>query len=346
MIVGLNSLVNQYVPSFLINNLTDGQTLEYDSTQRAFVNVTPAGGPTTPSLGELINVSPTVDGGLGGPTNGQALVYNSVTALWQNSFVDYNTLLNQPTNSSYSFSGLSDTTKPPLPNGYVLWNSAATQLVYSTTIPVSSITGLAPVATAGTLGSLSNVASSTNNLNDTTDVGKDLVWSGTQWVASNAASADVTNLVTSLGNGVNSDGSFNVTGFNNVTGVLVDPTDYTNAINQIAASMTGTLMVVKNLVPLNQNGTISIGVPLPSGATILSIKVNVSSTDSSAQLSIGNASNPSLYMSTSQNNPQSQGIYVVETFVILSSSTQIYATVTTSSNTGAGSCNAIVTYQL
>lgn len=38
MIVGLNTLVNQYVPSFYIKNIIHGQYLVYDSVRRAFVN--------------------------------------------------------------------------------------------------------------------------------------------------------------------------------------------------------------------------------------------------------------------------------------------------------------------
>ena len=144
MIVGMNSLINAYVPTFLIKNLVDGQTLTYDSVRKAFVNTnTLSGSGVAPSkLGELLNVSPSVDSPSISLQGGQSLVYNQLTSLWENQFLDYNTLLNKPTNSSFSFTGLSDTSKPPLPNGYVLWNSTGTQLIYSTTIPVSSISGL------------------------------------------------------------------------------------------------------------------------------------------------------------------------------------------------------------
>jgi len=84
------------------------------------------------------------------------LVYNSVTSLWENKFLDYNTLLNKPTSANYSFAGLSDTAKPSVPNSYVRWNSSGTQLVYSTTIPSSDITGLATVATTGNYNDLTN----------------------------------------------------------------------------------------------------------------------------------------------------------------------------------------------
>jgi len=156
MIVGQNSLLNQYVPTFLIKNLLDSQVLIYDAVRKAFVNVDIAvvtGGVT--HLGQLVDVSPNVDNPLS-VDGGQGLVYNSFTNLWENTFIDYNTLLNQPTSSSFNFIGLSDTANTPLPDGYVLWNSIGTQLVYSTTIPAASITGLATVATTGNYDDLTN----------------------------------------------------------------------------------------------------------------------------------------------------------------------------------------------
>ena len=142
MIIGQNSLLNQYVPTFYIKDIIDGQILKYDSSRKAFVNAHGGGGTGANKLGELLNVSPTVDSPNPSLHNGQGLVYNAFTSLWENTFVDYNTLLNKPPLSSGTFIGLSDTAKPSLPNGYALWNSAGTQLVYSATIPASSITGL------------------------------------------------------------------------------------------------------------------------------------------------------------------------------------------------------------
>jgi hypothetical protein len=176
MIVGQNALLNQYVPTFYIKNLVDGQGLLYDSVRKAFVNANISGGSGGVNrLGELLDVSDNVDNPLL-LQNGQGLVYNSFTSLWENTFIDYNTLLNKPvipTNSSFSFVGLSDTATPSLPNGYVKWNNAGTQLIYSTTIPASSITGLATVATTGDYndlinkppsgGSVTSVAATGNN---------------------------------------------------------------------------------------------------------------------------------------------------------------------------------------
>ena len=156
MIVGQNTLLNQYVPTFYIRDLRDGQSVVYDSVRKAFVNSDVVGGSGATRLGELQDVSSNVDNPLS-LQNGQALVYDAACHLWENQFIDYNTLINKPTNGSYSFAELSDTAKPSLPNGYVQWNSTGTQLIYSTTIPASSITGLAEVATTGDYNDLLNL---------------------------------------------------------------------------------------------------------------------------------------------------------------------------------------------
>ena len=128
MIVGQNALLNQYMPTFLIRDLVNGQILIYDSTRRCFINVDPVVATSSiQKLGQLINVDDSVDSPI--VPDGQALVYNSFTQLWTNEFIDYNTLLNKPTSSAFSFIGLSDTAKPAVPNGYVLWDNAGTQSV-------------------------------------------------------------------------------------------------------------------------------------------------------------------------------------------------------------------------
>lgn len=42
-IVGQNALLNQYVPSFFVKNIVNGQVLQYDSTRKAFINVSVPG---------------------------------------------------------------------------------------------------------------------------------------------------------------------------------------------------------------------------------------------------------------------------------------------------------------
>ena len=149
MIVSQNALLNQYVPTFFIKDLRDGQTVIYDSVRKAFINAEGPGGDGVNRLGELLDVSDQVDNPLS-LQNGQALVYNTFTQLWENTFVNYNTLLNKPTNASYSFIGLSDTANTAIPNAYVQWNSTGTELIYSSSINAASITGIIPIENGGT----------------------------------------------------------------------------------------------------------------------------------------------------------------------------------------------------
>jgi hypothetical protein len=86
MIVGQNALLNQYVPTFYIKDLVDGQGFIYDSTRKAFINSDISGSGGATRLGELTDVSPSVDNPLS-LQNGQALVYNSFTQLWENQFI-------------------------------------------------------------------------------------------------------------------------------------------------------------------------------------------------------------------------------------------------------------------
>lgn len=128
-IIGQNALLNQYVPTIFIKDLLDGQILRYDAARRAFVNTNGGGsGPGANKLGELLNVSPTVDSPSLSLTNGQALVYNSFTSLWENAFIDYNTLLNKPTigtgsvtsvNVSGGTTGLTTTGGPVTTSGVI-----------------------------------------------------------------------------------------------------------------------------------------------------------------------------------------------------------------------------------
>jgi hypothetical protein len=65
MIVGQNSLLNQYVPTFFVKDIVDGQILEYNSTKKAFINVNNTGTHGVESFVELSDVSSTpLPGGL------------------------------------------------------------------------------------------------------------------------------------------------------------------------------------------------------------------------------------------------------------------------------------------
>jgi hypothetical protein len=410
-----------------MRDLTNGQVLVYDSIRKTFINVDPAVVVSnTTRLGQLINVDDSVDSPI--VPNGQALVYNSLNQLWANEYVDFNTLLNRPTSSAYNFIGLSDTTKPAIPNGYVLWNSGGTQLVYSSTIPVASITGLslvatsgnfndlshkptsasytlvgladtakpavanailkwdalaasviyaatipvtqvsglAPVATAGTIGSLTNVSTTADTLNNTTDAGKILQWNGSQWVVINPPLRVAANISTrdaltpTLGNQayvVNSDdGSgdyvnqwslwiYTISGPSNGWTLL--------ARQSSAESESSTLEYTFN--PTSPSA-ITIGT-LPTGGRITLITIEVTTPfDSAPTLQIGyTVNNPSLpppvpagLMTISEIDLTVAGTYSAFSDILFGSDTlpgdiTITATFMTSAST-IGSAHIIVSY--
>jgi hypothetical protein len=122
-----------------------------------------------------------------------------------------------PTNSSFTLLGLSDTATPAVNNGYLRWNGTGTQVTYSATIPVASVTGLATVATSGSYNDLINQPTIPTNstftlkgLSDTTATAVNsgyLRWNstGTSVVYETAiAAANVTGLAT-----VATSGNFN-----------------------------------------------------------------------------------------------------------------------------------------
>ena len=157
-IVGSNALLNQYVPTFYIKDLRDGQTVIYDSIRKAFVNSYGGGGGGINRLSQLLDVSPSVGNPIALQPN-QVLMYNDVTMQWENSFVDYTTLINTPTSADYSFSQLSDVDHVITPGGYVKWDSTGTQVTYTTTIDAVDIVGLADVAISGDYNDLINTPS-------------------------------------------------------------------------------------------------------------------------------------------------------------------------------------------
>lgn len=116
---------------------------------------------------------------------------------------DWNDLSIKPTSNDFTFTGLQQTNDTPVPNGYLRWNGAGTQINYSATLSVDAlteVTNLASVATTGTLDSLDDV--------DTTGVldGYVLVYdSGTsEWLAtaaSNGAAWQVVSTNQSASNG-------------------------------------------------------------------------------------------------------------------------------------------------
>ena len=129
--------------------------------------------------------------------------------------------------------------------------------------------------------------------------------------------------------------------------------DLTNKqyVDQAIASgaSAGAIKAFQVVVPLNANGTTNIPMPtgvMPAGATVLSVKVNVTTVDTGATLSVGKSGAVAAYMAATENDAQTQGLYVAECFVTESAATQLTATVAASSGSGAGSAVVIVQYQV
>ena len=126
--------------------------------------------------------------------------------------------------------------------------------------------------------------------------------------------------------------------------------DLTNKqyVDQAIASgaSAGAVKAFQATVPLNAVGTTNIGTAMPAGATVLSVKVNVTTVDTIATLSVGKSGNVAAYMTTAENDAQTQGLYMAECFVTESGSVQLIGTVAASSGSGTGSCVVIVQYQV
>lgn len=127
----------------------------------------------------------------------------------------------------------------------------------------------------------------------------------------------------------------------------------TNLVNKFyvdtaiaSGASAGAVKAFQATIPLNANGATNIGTAMPVGSTILSVKVMVTTVDATATLSVGKTGSVAAYMSTSENDPQTTGLYVAEDFVTEAGSVTALATVTGSTGAGAGSCVVIVTYQV
>lgn len=123
---------------------------------------------------------------------------------------------------------------------------------------------------------------------------------------------------------------------------LVNKLYVDQAIQTGAAS--GSIKAVKGTVNLAATGTTNIGDLLPAGATILRVKVQVTAADTgTGVLEIGNTDLVGGYMSSSENDTQTVGMYVAETYVVEASSVQVIATV--SGTVASGSATVFVEYQ-
>ena len=114
-------------------------------------------------------------------------------------------------------------------------------------------------------------------------------------------------------------------------------TTYANAIpnvqyvtDAIAAATGGAGSIQSKVatVSLAAAGTTNIGTVLPATATIISVKVQVTSADTgTGTLSVGTSGSPTAYMATTENDPALTGIYLSEVYVAGQGGLQIIATV-------------------
>ena len=103
---------------------------------------------------------------------------------------------------------------------------------------------------------------------------------------------------------------------------------------------------IQATVSLATNGTTNIGSLLPAGVTILSVKVKVTVADLAATLSVGKSGSVAAYMATTENDPQTIGLYMAECDVDEAGAVQVIATVAASATTSGATCKVVVTYQV
>lgn len=114
----------------------------------------------------------------------------------------------------------------------------------------------------------------------------------------------------------------------------------------IAAGATaGSIKAVVATIDLSAGGTTNIGAILPAGATILSVKVQVTAADTgTGTLSVGKAGTVAAYMTTAEVDNQGTGIYIAEDYVVEAGAVQVIATV--AGTPASGSANVIVEYKV
>ena len=124
---------------------------------------------------------------------------------------------------------------------------------------------------------------------------------------------------------------------------LVNKKYVDDAIQSGAAA--GAIKAVSALVDLGASGSTNVGALLPAGATILSVKVRVGVVDTgTGTLSVGISGDTAKYMTSAENDTQSSGIYISETYATETGAVQVIATV--AGSPASGSANVIVEYQV
>lgn len=150
-IIGTNSILNQYSPTYLIKNARDGQVLVYNSAKKAFVNAKVSGSSDINRISDLLDV----DDSVGNPAllvDGQVLAYSAQSRTWMNSAV------------KLRLTDLIDTDKNAIPDGFLRWDNDGGGVIYQSTLMATDISGLSPVATSGSYLDLGNLPDLTVNI--------------------------------------------------------------------------------------------------------------------------------------------------------------------------------------
>lgn len=106
------------------------------------------------------------------------------------------------------------------------------------------------------------------------------------------------------------------------------------------ATSAGAVKAVKGTINLATVGPQNIGLPIPLGSTILSVKVNVTAAAATGTLVVGGGAG--VYMPATENDLQQVGLYLSETAIDEAAGGQVTATVT---GGAAGSAGVLVEYQ-
>lgn len=107
----------------------------------------------------------------------------------------------------------------------------------------------------------------------------------------------------------------------------------------------GAIKAYSATVSLAANGSTNIGSALPAGATIVSVKVVVGVVDSAATLVVGKAGG-NQYMTATENDPQTAGMYIAETYVVEAGSVTVQATVAGTAGDSGATCTVMVEYKV
>ena len=317
-IVGQNTVLNQYVPTFRISDIKQGQTLVYDSVRKAFINVEP---------GSNLTILDVPSGGTGNDyfAPNQLLFGNGTLPLQSDPALAF---VPDGINGSLFIGGLNGAKLVTDTTGVTLSSFAPN---YDITLTPNGLGSVIIGTTGG--GTLQSAAAEPLSV----------IGNSTLTLTSLLGS-----LYLSLPTGITS--KLSITGpsaADYATGLATN--DLTNKLYVDNAITTGASEgAVKSLqaeVPLNVDGTTVIGTFIPTNSTLLSVKVLVDVPDTTATLCVGSVTDGiDAFMLTTENDLQTAGIYEADIFFTIGASEQVIATVAGSS--GSGLCHIIYSYQV